>query len=94
MCVKREPMAMRRSMRACAVRARARAPVARHIPLFRTILRGDVHARRAYPGSRPHFFRSRILELPPRFPTATAGTPRAEAAKIKLFAGSAGAVWA
>ena len=24
MCVKREPMAMRRSMRACAVRARAR----------------------------------------------------------------------
>ena len=90
MCVKREPMAMRRSMRACAVRARARAGRA----AYTTILRGDVHARRAYPGSRPHFFRSRILELPPRFPTATAGTPRAEAAKIKLFAGSAGAVWA
>lgn len=71
--------------------ARARARRSRGIY---HILRGDVHARRAYPGSRPHFFRSRILELPPRFPTATAGTPRAEAAKIKLFAGSAGAVWA
>ena len=85
-------MAMRRSMRACAVRARARAGRAAYTTLL--FLRGDVHARRAYPGSRPHFFRSRILELPPRFPTATAGTPRAEAAKIKLFAGSAGAVWA
>ena len=72
--------------------ARARARRSRGI--YHAILRGDVHARRAYPGSRPHFFRSRILELPPRFPTATAGTPRAEAAKIKLFAGSAGAVWA
>ena len=94
MCVKREPMAMRRSMRACAVRARARAGRAAYTPISHYFTGGDVHARRAYPGSRPHFFRSRILELPPRFPTATAGTPRAEAAKIKLFAGSAGAVWA
>ena len=90
MCVKREPMAMRRSMRACAVRARARAGRAAYTTFY-----GETSTRRAYlPASRPHFFRSRILELPPRFPTATAGTPRAEAAKIKLFAGSAGAVWA
>ena len=40
MCVKREPMAMRRSMRACAVRARARAGRA----AYTTVLRGDVHA--------------------------------------------------
>ena len=34
MCVKREPMAMRRSMRACAVRARARAGRAAYTTLF------------------------------------------------------------
>ena len=71
--------------------ARARARRSRGIY---HILRGDVHATSL---SRfPAALRSgrAILELPPRFPTATAGTPRAEAAKIKLFAGSAGAVWA
>ena len=50
MCVKREPMAMRRSMRACAVRARARAGRAAYTTFY-----GETSTRRAYPGSRPHF---------------------------------------